>query len=163
MTTYFPTGGSLYTARIDVGSAPNAWSERNNLRSCDFCINPSGYNLDQYGRNASPYTLNMIQGGTCGNLDSVNNVSSFLERENNLERPWLNPVFLQTPYDTMGVGRSFQTASAGCGGEGAWYRNPGALQAAPQQCNDVPAPRVQPFQRACNSLPASAYRVQYHG
>lgn len=161
MTAYFPTGDSLYTARIDVGSASNAWSERYNLRSCDFCIDPNAYTLDQYGRMASPYSLDKRQGGTCGNLDAINNVTSYITRENNLERPWLNPVFLQTPYDTMGVGRTFQTATAGCGGEGAWYRNPGSLGASKQSCNDAPAPRMQQ-NGACRTL-GSIYRNQYNG
>lgn len=161
MTTYFPTSTALYTERVDVGQAEHAWSARNNLRDCNFCVHPDGFNYDHYGRVAHPHTLDKRQGGQCNNYDNINNVAAFIQRENNLERPWLNPVIRRTPYDTLGKGRGFQTAEAGCCGDGAWPMHPGALVAAEQQCCDIPEPRI-PKRKKC--FPGSSlYSVQYRG
>lgn len=162
MTSVIPTSKALYTARIDIGSAPRAYSDRFNLPGCDLCIDPDAYNRDQYGRMADPFTLKRDQ-QSCNNIDSIYNVQNFLIRENNLERPFLNPPLVgrYQPYDTMGVGRNFQGPRAGCGADGAWWQI--NMPKNPAGCNDRPAPMDYYTSGQCNTALGSLYRLQYNG
>lgn len=145
----YPSRKALITTRTVARAGERAFTEAFNLKACNNCINPNEKYVDQYGREAHPYSLKRYN-VNCNSIDPYQNYDAVIARENMLDRPYLNPTTSSEPlysqeafdgftyggYDAMGVGRSMQVPIYGsCGGDNVFKPARGMAPSSHKMCN----------------------------